>query len=895
MKLTLPKLIRLNSATMCALGGLAVGLRAQTPPPADSTVTTTTTTTTRSAGSSDDVTTLEKFTVSDVPLTEQVLPTVRPIGDVMGDATSIIDIPRSVSSVNEAWMKDRMVKNAMDFGQFAPGVYSAAQYGIPAVPFIRGDLSQIYVDGQVALFSRNSTPPSFNGVEALDIVKGPGSAVYGPQGEGAGGYVDFVMKQPYFDTFHGEVDATFGYWTSGHSYSNPEFTLDVGGPLSDKSAYRISYLERFGDGYYENLHNSTQDLYGAYTFKPTKDLKFDFWAQMYSDRTNENTGVNRVTQQFIDHGTYVAGPASVPTTGPNAFYGYDIATPGAPIGSYGDFTDGGLQTVTSATAHTVKLPDWAALIGPSDTARSKLFQAQLKTTLDLTADSFLVDRAYFSLGRSDKFETYGYDEYVPRQDSIQDRLEYHAVITSGAITQHLIAGLDFRYSGLTSYQDFTTEPFSQYDLSQSASQIFYPGYYLEGKTFGGGASIPGAPGFSANSEAVDSGGSSGNQISNIYDSALFVQDAIQLTDKLTLTPGYRLDYINASDESPAVIENGYYAYYTYYPLVTPIYIPKGHSSPYIISENGITESSYYGFNDSDNKTDNSFFVSLAYKLTETSSVYATYDRVLAVLGSSNFGGLDVNPTPDSGAPGFSQATVNAQPQKDKTELSNALSALSTLYEIGFKTSLLHNTLYFGAAGFQQTKLGVQIGGATDMIKDQGVELDAVYQPSKAWTINGNVTYQNATVFGSSFFQETGNYLDTYNTNTIVDGKPGTGLGSPNFTSYKPTSGRMRAPGIPQAQANLFAVYTDPSGWGGGIGPQIQGREYANDQETLHIPTEIEWDGYLFYGTKTWDVRVNVKNILNTRLLDPIDVSFAGNDTVYVRPPISASLSFRYHF
>jgi len=127
------------------------------------------------------ITKLEQMTVSDVPLTDQVLPTVRPIDSVYGDGMSIIDTPRAVSSVNKAWMDDRMIKNAMDFGQFSPGVYSAADYGIPGVPQIRGDLGQVYVNGQLSLFSRNSTPLSFNGVEAMDVVKGPGTAVYGPR------------------------------------------------------------------------------------------------------------------------------------------------------------------------------------------------------------------------------------------------------------------------------------------------------------------------------------------------------------------------------------------------------------------------------------------------------------------------------------------------------------------------------------------------------------------------------------------------------------------------------------------------------------------------------------------------------------------------------------------
>ncbi len=153
----MPKKLALKlQAVLGAACALGAGLHGQssTPPPESPPPSSA-----ASSLKSDKVTTLEKYTVSDVPITEQVLPTVRPIGDVMGDESNIIDIPRSVSSVNEAWMQDRMVKNAMDFGQFSPGVYSAAQYGIPAVPFIRGDLSQVYVDGQIATYTRNTIPP----------------------------------------------------------------------------------------------------------------------------------------------------------------------------------------------------------------------------------------------------------------------------------------------------------------------------------------------------------------------------------------------------------------------------------------------------------------------------------------------------------------------------------------------------------------------------------------------------------------------------------------------------------------------------------------------------------------------------------------------------------------
>jgi outer membrane receptor for monomeric catechols len=829
-----------------------LALRAQVPAPTPSPAPSTTPAT----ASSDQVTTLEKYTVSDVPVEDQVLPTVRPVGDVMGDDRSILDIPRSVSSVNSAWMQDRMVKNAMDFGQFSPGVYAEAQFGIPGVPYIRGDLSQVYYGGQLSLYSLNSTPPSFNGVDSFDIVKGPGSAVYGPQGEGAGGYIDFVMKQPYFDAQHTDVSATFGYWASGHSYSNPSLTLDTGGPITRKLAYRISYLSRYGDGYYLNDHDQTQDVYIALTYLPTSKLKIEAWTQFFEDRTNEIPGANRVTQQFIWKGTYIGGPASPVTTGPNAYYGYDIiAAPNPPPGTFGTYADGTYVIVNPATAYTVKLPAYDAMIGPGDTARSMLDQSQVKMTLELSPDASIVNRALLYFGHSDKFEASSYDEFVPREQSVQDRLELHDDFSTWKIDNNLITGADFRYFGLTSYQDYQTQPFGYYDLYKDVDTFFYPGYVHEGNTFGGGLQIPGAPGYSATP------GSDGNQISDTYDLGLFAQDDIKLSSKLSLTPGYRLDRIDSTAMNPSFVQVGYYnSAFQYVPLATPIYIPAGGSSPYTP-----------GYDSTDYVTDQSFFLSLSYKLDEATSFYITYDHVDAILGTNNFGGVN----------GY--------------DLPSSLSTKSTLYEAGFKRSFLGNTLYFSSDVFQQLKYGTQFTGPVYPIKDEGVELDLVYQPNKQWTVNANFTYQDATAFGSYFYQQTGNPLDYYDTSTIVGGQPGTGLGGLNFDGYSPPDGRMRAPGIPQVQANAFLEYRSPLGVGFGIGPQFIGRQDANDQGTLHIPGETELDGYVTYKRHTWDVRVNVKNITNARLLDPIAVSFAGNDAIFVRPPIEASITLHYHY
>jgi outer membrane receptor for monomeric catechols len=254
--------------------------------------------------------------------------------------------------------------------------------------------------------------------------------------------------------------------------------------------------------------------------------------------------------------------------------------------------------------------------------------------------------------------------------------------------------------------------------------------------------------------------------------------------------------------------------------------------------------------------------------------------VNAILGSANFGGVH--------ASSFNSGSLNHQ-------LGDSLGSKGTLYEAGYKGSFLHNTLYFGAALFQQIKFGAQLGGPNYKIRDNGLELDTVYQPTKALSINANATFQQATAFGDAFFQESGNYLDLYPTTLTVDGQTGTGYGATNYQTYSPPGGRMRAPGVPQFLGNVFVDYKFAHGFGFGVGPQIIGSQNANDQGTLKIPTEYQLDGYIYYKQKHWDARLNITNITNRRVLDPIDVSFAGNDVIFVRKPISASLTMRYHF
>ena len=770
-----------------------------------------------STSSSSAVTKMAKYDVSDVPLDEQILPTARPIGSVLGDSESILDIPRSVTSVNEEWMKERSVRDTMDLGQFSPGVYSPSEYGLACIPQIRGELAEIYVDGQTTKFNRNSILPSFNGVEAIDIVKGPGSAVYGPQSDAAGGYVNLVMKAPFFDETHGEVELNFAGWTSGHSYSNPEFQLDVGGPISKDLAYRVSYLSRYGDGYYQFSKNDTQDLYTALDYNLSKTVKFEWWGQYYADVETSSPGWNRPTQAMFDNGTYIGGPANT-------------------LGNFGQtFAQGPyFFTLNPATAFVTKLQPYVQLTSPYDFVHSDKFESQLKTTVDLSTGSTLVNLVYFEDESERQRSLYGYSNYVPTSWRVSDRLEWHDDFTIGSVKNKMITGLDAHHDRLISYEDFSDEPISPYDLTESPYKIVLPGYFTTGNL--GGFNVPGAFGYSGSGFAE-----SGDQDSTITEVGAFLQDTVSLTDKLSAVIGIRGDEIQASSDSP-------------------LFVGKPVGSLYHASANSF---------------DPSYFASLVYKLPGNSSVYATFDRVNAVLGSANFSGIDGT----GGDVGLKRAT----------------KSLSKLYEVGFKQSFLHDELYYSIAAFQQKRMDPQLLGPADVTRNDGLEFETVYQPSKQWSFNANATYQDGTTYGSFFYEQTGSYLDFYPAGYVVDGRLGTGKGSPDYSGYSPPSGHIRSPGVPQFMANAFIKYDSPMGWSIGLGPIYQGNMNANDEETLIIKKQAEWDGFVSYHTKRYLVQVSVKNFTNALLFDPIDVTFAGNDQVMPRPPITASLTLRYYF
>ena len=796
--------------------------------------------------------------VTGVAPEESILPTVRPITSIYGTEQNIVDIPRDVSTITKEQVSFRQITSVDDLGQFASGVYTASIFGAEGLPQIRGLPAEIYLNGQREHYYLNSFPPSFNGVESIDIVKGPGTAVYGPASQGLGGYVNLVTKQPFFDGQHTEITSIIGdYYGSPDNYGRYQWELDNSGPLiKDKLAYRVSYLGRESSGYYRNVSDNVEDIFAALTYLPTPKLRFDLNGHFEESTFNENAGFNRVTQDLIDNHTYIRGPI-LPSYAP--FVG--VIDPG-PDGSYDD--------------QKVKLHNDQVDVAPGDSAYGHRFTGQLISTLDLEGLT-IKNSTFGDTVSSRKFSAYGYDEYAPSNISIENRTEFQlkfdTPITSGkdipitkkdgkdvkdakdgtthedgiVFKNQIDTGFSFRYEHERDYAAFINEPFSVYDISGNGPKPTFSPFVI----FGPERTIPGMPGY-FNSDLFGVG-----TITDYYQGGLFLQDNIDFTSWLNGIVGIRYDFIAAESGAPA---QG--------PLEDPTMDFGTPGDPYSSIPATPRDRTLVG--------NASYFGSLVYKPVKWGSTYFTYDRVDGTDSINNQGGLPYVREPD----GSTRVTAGA------------LRQVSALIEGGAKVSLLHDTMFLAIAGYHQSRFQTDQRGNVSQISAHGVDVDFTYQPNKNFSVTSNFTWQAANYIAGTPFSQTGNYLDIFAAGVNVDGNVGTGVGSPNYTTY--AKGNYRLPDTPNILYNAYFIAQTDWGLGFGIGPQVTGDVNVNLQGTLVIPAQVTLNGFVFYRQKNYEVRFSFFNITDERNWTP-PATFSNNDLIFPNEPFHMNMTLKFRF
>ena len=789
------------------------------------------------------VTELQKFIVSETAAATSggLLPTSRPSDSVFGSAKSILDIPRSVTVLTPELMQKLGVRNFDDVARVMPGGERPNYYGVPGTPFIRGDFAGTFFNGMQRAFQRNEMPTSFGSLDGMDIVRGPAPGNFGPtQG---GGYINFLPKSPYYDKFRGSLRTTVGT----NDYFNTQ--LDLGGPLLvfDKpTAFRISLTNQNADSYYKNVKNDYVSLYAALKARIAPGVSLFTGSEYYNYKSNENAGWNRVTQDLLDNGNYLVGEVANLTSAAGGGYVLPSAIPfigfsGAAATVGGAQFDNSGGAIIPPASYTASLsPALRALLSPAGAYTAAFFNAGGKAlTAKIDGDTVLADAGDFANA----------ENFLYFADLVDNR-SATLTLKNQLIIDWIKTAKVSSYGYAFNMKQFVIE--DKISAEQKFSGI------LATLTSGGSVRYSFAhqlqdfaaepfsrrdisqPQISSNSVVLTGpqrpvSGDTRNLWSqgsdtDLYQLAAFSVGELKFSEAFSTYFSLRVEGASFTNTIPNSYERN---------ARRGEQVSKGGKNYYMASLNPI------------------------FKLSNTVSVYAS-----GLYGTAL--------TPSQGGNVSSEANFGE----------------TGLVEGGLKASLLDNTLFTGVSVFHSTRKRFNnFTGAQDGLRSKGVEFEATWKVTKAFSLIANFGAKETQLItrpGFRFGATQDYYSPLLAGGLYVDFGDATGLIAKNNPD-----GLFA--GSPQSSANLFASYDLGNGFEFSAGPRIRGSYYHNYERTLKLPSTVIWNANVAYNRGPIQVLLELTNITSEDYFNGSDPVFAANTIITKAPPIQGKLNFTYRF
>ena len=227
---------------------------------------------------------------------------------LFGFHKSILETPRSASTVSEEMMDRFNIRDIDELIALAPGSFTQSFFGVAGSLDIRGTTGETYFRGIRRLDNPGNYPTPIGASDRIDIVRGPASPIHGPAK--IGGYLDFTPKTARIETTGefierrtGAVSVDIGSW------QQRVVGAELGGPgrLFDEDFGYWLYGEWEDSGsYYRNT--STNNVLAQASFDmDLGPVQLQFGGMYHDFAGNENAGWNRLTQALIDRGAYVTG------------------------------------------------------------------------------------------------------------------------------------------------------------------------------------------------------------------------------------------------------------------------------------------------------------------------------------------------------------------------------------------------------------------------------------------------------------------------------------------------------------------------------------------------------------------------------------------------------------
>jgi iron complex outermembrane recepter protein len=682
---------------------------------------------------------LQEITVNGVPLSETVLPTRLPDSSSLGLDLSIMDTPRSATLLSATQLQTVNISDPRAISFFTSSSFTDSSYGTVAVPLIRTQSADIYYNGmRNGLNTSYGAPVNFDSLANMAITKGPASVNDGP-GPGVGGKVDFLTKRPnmYQDT--AQADVTFD------SLRGRRWVFDLGAPIiKGNLAVLLSYSGEDSSSYFFDHFKKKEALYGALKWTPSDQYTLELIGEINYEHFTTMSGVNRDNQALIDSNQYLTGTLLAPGL-----------TEAQPFG-----------TVFSTTGVTQLNRKITLDETPGDSLIGQLFNAQLIQTYRFNDHLTLENNTLFLKVNSATQDQYYYSDSSNGSFSIESKTDLKGDfdVPFGQITMHnqFLVGGTFRLAHVNTVINYSAEPVSVWDLSGNPNSwqvdpALQPGLDASLYRTAVGEYLYGVPG-------RDSSNGGGTGVSDLYDAALFLEDRIEFTPKVSALFGYRIDAVKDHTRDPLQCVPAAYS-------CLDAVIPSAHTS------------AVYGDGDAN--------LSVVYKFIPNISAYATVDWVQSP------------PAPNAAVGGINTYGYYEPDAK-------LLRGNSKLYEAGMKFNVLNQKLFASAAIFQQTH-AVPVGpGGVDSLgaKTRGVELELNYQPNRNLFATASYSYLTTKLDAAAPFYD-------------FPAQPGTNIdGEGYLVTFAP--GKYELPGIPKHLFNFLGNYKFESGVGLRTGFQFTG-------------------------------------------------------------------------
>ena len=417
------------------------------------------------------------------------------VKSIFGFNKSILETPRSVSTVSEELMDRMNMQDIDELVTVSPGSFTQSFFGVAGGLDVRGTPGETYFRGIRRLDNPGNYPTPIGASDRVDIVRGPASPIYGPSK--IGGYLNFNPKSARIEETGAYIEENTGAlsYTTG-SWDKSVLTAEVGGPAEfagkPMGFYLYGELEN-SDSFYENAPGVEQSLIQASFDMDLNDKVQLQFGGMYHDYSGaQNAGWNRITQDLIDNGTYITGsPSPLDTDGdgkishqeydvngdgftdlnPFAFWSGDNGLPANSTLTFDDisgFFNSDLLALNDVG--TAILDPKTTLIGAEDRLENQVATLYFDVIIDTDAGWEIKNQLFYESYENVNGNAYGFSQFHETY-VIEEKLVLSKTYTFDSLVASVQLSPSIRFTDFEHGDDYTNEYFGRRDLTGPSTAL----------------------------------------------------------------------------------------------------------------------------------------------------------------------------------------------------------------------------------------------------------------------------------------------------------------------------------------------------------------------------------------------------------------------------------------